>query len=190
MRMGPWLLCSVWGLVALLSAGCSHTLSSEVHQQADSTLSLTQMRAAPETYTGRTVVLGGDILSTRNLAEGTLLEVLHKPLDSTDRPLVTDRTEGRFMALCEGYLDPAVYSQGRQVTLAGRVLGSRTEAVGEISYIYPLLSCLEVHLWPPRPSVADYPPLYPYGYWGYPYGYWGPLYYPLWWRHRFGRHFW
>jgi Outer membrane lipoprotein Slp family len=41
------------------------------------------------------------------------------------------------MALCEGYLDPAVYSKGRQVTLAGRVLGTRTDMVGEIMYVYP-----------------------------------------------------
>ena len=53
-------------------------------------------------------MLGGDIVSIRNLTEGTLLEVLQKPLDATDRPLDTDQTEGRFMALCEGYLDPVV----------------------------------------------------------------------------------
>jgi hypothetical protein len=55
-------------------------------------------------------MLGGDILSTRNLTQGTLFEVLQKPLDATDRPLDMDRTEGRFMALCEGYLDPEVYA--------------------------------------------------------------------------------
>lgn len=174
-----WLL---WSLVAFFSAGCAHTLSSGVRQQVDSTLSLAQIRSAPETYRDRTVVLGGDILSTRNLAEGTLLEVLHKPLDAIERPTVTDQTEGRFMALCEGYLDPAIYSKGRQITLAGRVLGSRMDTVGEITYVYPLLSCLEVHLWPPRSSVTyAYPP-------GYPYGYWWP--YPFWWRHHAWHPFW
>jgi outer membrane lipoprotein len=99
-------------------------------------------------------------LSTRNLTEGTLFEVLQKALDTTDKPLDTDRTEGRFMALCEGYLDPAVYSKGRQVTLAGRVLGTRIDMVGEITYVYPLLACLEVYLWPPMPDTRM---LYPYG---------------------------
>lgn len=97
-----------WGLSALLSTGCSHALSSAVRQQIDTTLSLTQLRTTPEAYRDGIVMLGGDILSTRNLTEGTLLEVLQKPLDATDRPLDTDQTEGRFMALCEGYLDPAV----------------------------------------------------------------------------------
>ena len=111
-------------------------------------------------------------MSTRNLTEGTLLEVLQKPLDATDRPLDTDRTEGRFMALCEGYLDPAVYSKGRQVTLAGRVLGTRTDTVGEVMYVYPLLACLEAYLWPPMPDTRTL----------YPYDYWWPWYRPYWWR--------
>ena len=150
------------GLAALLSAGCSHALSSTVRQQIDTSLSLAQLRAAPDSYKGHIVMLGGDIVSTRNLTEVTLLEVLQKPRDATDRPLATDQTEGRFMALCEGYLDSAVYSKGRQVTLAGRVLGTRTDTVGEITYVYPLLACLEVHLWPPMPDTRA---LYPYDYW-------------------------
>jgi hypothetical protein len=153
-------------------------------------------------------MLGGDIVSIRNLTEGTLLEMLQKPLDATDRPLDTDQTERRFMALCDGHLDPAVYSKGRQVTLAELVLGTRTDTVGEITYgycwptsfkvlevlflgevssaflpskkacwahqfrylgvgqqypyVYPLLACLEVYLWPPMPDTRT---LYPYGYW-------------------------
>src|SRR6187431_3839940 len=118
MRWWQWFF---WGLVAFLSTACSHTLSPGVRQQIDTSLSLAQLRAAPEAYKDRVVMLGGELLSTRNLAEGTLLEILQKPLDSTDRPLDSDHTEGRFMALCEGYLDPAVYSKGRQTTLAGRV---------------------------------------------------------------------
>ena len=169
MRWWQWFF---WGLVALLSTGCSHALSSAVRQQIDTTLSLAQLRTAPEVYKDRIVMLGGDILSTRNLTEGTLIEVLQKPLDATDRPLDTDQTAGRFMALCEGYLDPAVYNKGRQVTLAGRVLGARPDTVGEITYVYPLLACLEVYLWPPKP---DYRTVYPYGYW------W-PWYYPYWWQ--------
>jgi outer membrane lipoprotein len=141
MRWGQWFF---WSLAALLSAGPNHALLPAVRQQIDTTL--TQLRTTHEAYKDSIVMLGGDIVSTRNLTEGTLLEVLQKPLDATDRPLDTDRTEGRFMALCEGHLDPAVYSKGRQVTLAGRVLGTRTDTVGEITYVSPLLACLAVAL--------------------------------------------
>ena len=64
MRWWQWIF---WGLAALLSAGCSHALSSAVRQQIDTTLSLTQLRTTPEAYKDRIVMLGGDILSTRNL---------------------------------------------------------------------------------------------------------------------------
>ena len=179
--MSWWLQGFLWGLVACLSTGCSHALSPAVRQQVDSTLSLAQLRTAPETYKDRIMMLGGDILSTRNLAEGTLIEVLHKPLDGTDRPRATDYTDGRFMVLCEGYLEPAIYSKGRQITLAGRVLGTRTDTVGEVAYVYPLFACLEVHLWPPRPNLPDYRTIYPYGYW------W-PWHHPFWGRpHVFQR---
>ena len=105
-----WWLWFFWGLAARLSAGCRHALSSAVRQQIDTTLSLTQLRTTPAAYKDRIMMLGGDILSTRHLTQGTLFEVLQKPLDATDRPLDMDRTEGRFMALCEGYLDPEVYA--------------------------------------------------------------------------------
>jgi len=179
---GQWCGWGLGCLVALLSTGCSQALSPAVRQQIDKTISFTQLRTAPETYKDRIVMLGGDILSTRNLAQGTLLEVLHKPLDSADRPRETDQTEGRFMALCDGYLEPAIYRKGRQITLAGRVLGSRTDTIGEVTYTYPYLACLEVHLWPPRPEVTDSRALYPYGYW------WPP--YPPFWRRPYFHPFW
>jgi len=44
-----------------------------VRQQVDTTLSLTQLRITPGAYKDRIVMLGGDIVSTRNLTEGTRL---------------------------------------------------------------------------------------------------------------------
>ena len=87
-----WWLWFFWGLAARLSAGCRHALSPAVCQQIDTTLSLTQLRTTPEAYKDCIGMLGGDILSTRHLTEGTLFEVLQKPLETTDRPLGTDRT--------------------------------------------------------------------------------------------------
>jgi outer membrane lipoprotein len=69
--------------------------------------------------------------------------------------------------------------------VAGRVLGARTGKVGEIEYTYPLISCLELHLWPQRiPGPQRYEP-YPWWYWGPPWywpppWYWRPYRYPFW----------
>ena len=184
-----WQKLSVCGLVVLaaLASGCAHTISQPIREQADPTVSFGQLQANPEAYKGRIVILGGEIQQTRNSPEGTLLEVVQKPLDAAERPFLTDRTGGRFMALCERYLDPAVYTKGRGITVAGRVLGARTGQIGELDYTYPLLSCLELHLWPqalpvPRYYYYGYPwdPWWDPWYWRpYYYRYWGP--YPYWW---------
>ena len=173
-------LVALMGLVALLGGGCAHTISQTVRQQVDTTLSFAQLRANPEAYTGRMLILGGDILAVRNVEGGTLLEILQKPLDSYERPRLTDQTEGRFMVHCGQYLDPVIYKKGREITVAGRVLGVRKGTIGEVEYTYPLLSCVELYLWPEpvRPvSYTPYPRWYWWDpwYWDYPW-FWGPYY--------------
>jgi outer membrane lipoprotein len=172
------------GMIALLSMGCAHAISESLRAQAEPPVPFAQLRANPEAYQDHTVILGGEILSTENLQEGTRLEVLQKSLNRSEAPVRTDDTGGRFMALCSDYLDPAVYSKGRRVTVAGRVLGSYTGKIGEVVYVYPLISCQETHLWPRAVAVAPsyyydgwYWPRYPsilwrpYGRWPY-YRYW------------------
>ncbi len=170
------------GMLVLLSLwGCAHTISESVRQEALSGVSLQQIREKPDAYRDRVVILGGEIIQARNQPGGTLLEVLQKPLDAYEKPRLSDRTEGRFMVQCDRYLDPAVYAPGREVTVAGRVLGVRTGKVGEMDYTYPLISCLELHLWPERR---------PPGYAPYPWWYRDPWYWDPWYRHGWYHPFW
>jgi outer membrane lipoprotein len=179
-------------LVTLVTIGCAHVISEPVRRQVDTTVSLNALRANPEAFKGRMVLLGGQIVQTSNSPEGSTLEVLHKPLDSADRPGVTDYSEGRFMALCERYLDPAVYARGRNVTIAGPVLGSRAGQIGEMQYTYPLMGCVELYLWPRVEALAPHYGVYPWWYWGpgywdywrwqhSPYPFWQPALPPWWW---------
>lgn len=78
----------------------------------------------------------------------------------------------------------AIYSKGREVTLAGEVKGKRVLPLGEIEYTYPLIAIKEIHLWPDESKGLIYP--YPYGY--YPYWYHPYGYYPYWWYHPHRRH--
>ena len=171
-----FLLAALLGFVILLGAGCAHTVSETLRQQADMTLSFAQLRANPDAYTDRTVILGGEILDTRLTQEGTVLEVLHKPLDRYERPRLVGHTEGRFMVRCERYLDPVIYKPEREITVAGRVLGRRQGTVGEVEYVYPLISCIELHLWSEPLQAFPYEP--------YPWWYWDPWYrmHPWHWR--------
>jgi outer membrane lipoprotein len=170
-----WCVFCLWVLTGM---GCAHTVSESVRQQAGPPVPFPQLRADPDAYVGRTVIFGGDILSTRNVEQKTFIEILQKPLDRSETPQVTDQSGGRFMALCDGYLDPAVYAEGRQITVAGRVIGTHTGKVGEIEYVYPLLACLETHLLPRPTAVADYY-YYPDPWYWYPWSWYRrPFFYP------------
>src|SRR3972149_3741212 len=50
--------------------------------------------------------------------EGTMLTVLQTKTENEDRPSGPETSQGRFMALYKGFLDPQIYAEGRQVTVA------------------------------------------------------------------------
>ncbi len=145
------------GLVCLSSLGCQHAISEALRQQAEPPVSFEALRQDPEAFEGRTVILGGDILKTKNAKQQTSIEILQKPLDRYEAPLLTDQTAGRFIAQCQTYLDPAIYDKGRQITIAGKVLGRIEGQVGEAEYLYPAVSCIEMHLWPQASQDIAYP---------------------------------
>jgi outer membrane lipoprotein len=158
-------------VACLIPLGCQHTISEPLRQQAKPVVAFEALRQDPDTFKGRTVILGGDILKTHNTPQQTSIEILQKPLDRFEAPLITDQTAGRFIAQCDQYLDPAIYDQGRQITVAGKVLGSYAGQVGKADYLYPLISCAEMHLWP-RVSRDTMYPVYSYPWFLYPYYPW------------------
>jgi outer membrane lipoprotein len=177
-------------IICLIMIGCQHTISETLRQQADPAISFEALRKEPDAFKGRTVILGGDILKTQNAQQRTSIEILQKPLDHYEAPLITDQTAGRFIAQCDQYLDPAIYDRGRQITVAGKVLGSYAGQVGEADYLYPLITCGEVHLWPRVSQEPVYPHpwlLYRYHPW-YRYPYYDDYDWPFLYRYHYRRH--
>ncbi len=156
--------------------GCAPVISKQLREQAAPELSLGVVAEAPDLYKGKTVLWSGVIISSINVKEGTMIEVLQKPADTRGKPKDVDESEGRFLALYPGYLDVAIYNGGRKVTVAGEVQGKKIQRLGEIEYTYPLVSAREIHLWPVEKGDGVY---YPYPYWHYPWWY-GPYCYPYW----------
>jgi outer membrane lipoprotein len=137
--------------------GCAHVVSKELRDIADLDISPSLLIKEPEGYSGKIVLLGGNIVSLVNTEEGTYVEVVQKDLTSAGRPKDTDRSAGRFLILHDGYLDAAIYSSSRSVTVAGEVLGKKVRTLGEIEYPYLLIRSRELHLMAEprgRPSVS------------------------------------
>jgi outer membrane lipoprotein len=153
------------------SAGCAHVISEDVLQAVNAEIEFAELLKAPKDYQGQMVLLGGIIVNTVNKAEGTLLEVYQTRMDSGGKPIDVDASQGRFLAIYEGFLDSAIYREGRKVTIAGIVQGERIMKIGQIDYHYPYLVIEELHLWK-EDQPYRYEP-YPWDpWWGYPWYPW------------------
>ncbi len=150
-------------LLALLVAGCTGGISKQVRQEAYPLEGFTGLRSDPKEYIGETMILGGEIAETRNGPDETTLVLLERPLGYDRRPNRDSESGGRFLAVFQEYLDPAIYEKGRLVTVAGRVAGTKDEPVGDALYTYVVLEGRELHLW-----KDPYQRLYPYPYRPYP----------------------
>jgi outer membrane lipoprotein len=115
----------------------------------DKGISFPALQQNPDSYKGKVVVLGGQIITTTVKADETWIEVLEKPLDYQQRPSDTDKSSGRFLVRFQGFLDPAIYASGRKLTVAGQVDGKVVRPLKEINYTYPLLTAREHYLWKP-----------------------------------------
>ena len=141
-----------WAIVIaslLGSTGCGPPFPKQTLEKVDKALSFRELRKDPERYRGRWVMLAGMIVDVKNLREGTLIEVLQKPMDGRGRPLQGDVTEGRFIVSSEKFLDAAVYRKGRELTVVGEVAGSTVKLLSEIEYRYPVLAAKDLYLWEP-----------------------------------------
>ena len=165
-------------LVTLLFVlGCAPVISGPLRDQVDKNLTFREVFKDPDAHKGSVVVWAGVVIDANNTKEGTLIQILQRPADFFGAPEQTDRTEGRFLVLYPSYLDVAVYSKGREVTVGGEIEGKRVVPLGEIQYSYPLGVAKEIYLWPDTSKVR----LAPYPYPGYPWGsdpFWRPWYYP------------
>ncbi len=136
-------------------------IPTQLQDQVDRTLTFTQMQKDPEQYRGRLVVLGGSVISARRLTKSTRIEVLQLPLDESLEPGTTlTRSEGRFLAHHENFLDPAVLPAGTRITVVGEVTGSFTGLLDDATYTYPTLTVKKMTVWPymlPGYKFVPYP---------------------------------
>jgi outer membrane lipoprotein len=134
----------------LILNGCAQAISEEVRAQVDPAATFKGVFHDPDSYKGKIVLWGGKIIQTRNTKGTTWIEVLEQPVGHDDRPVRGSASEGRFLIRHEGFLDPAVYGRGRELTLVGEVQGRETRPLDEVEYHYPVVSDKQLVLWGPQ----------------------------------------
>jgi outer membrane lipoprotein len=132
-----------------VTAGCAPPFPRETLDKVNRNVTFQELKKGPERFKGTWVMLGGMIVASKNAKEGMLMEILQKPLGANGRPLETDSTEGRFLVQSDTFLDPAVYHEGRLITVVAEVIGRKELPLDDIMYPYPLLTMKDLHLWDP-----------------------------------------
>ncbi len=129
-------------------AGCARPFPSNILDRVDNSISFADLSKDSEKYKGKWVMLAGVIVLTRTEKDGSSsIEIVQKPADSEGRPLRTDATGGRFIAVSKQFLDPVVYQGGREISVVGEVIGDTVRPLDEMAYRYPLLEIEALHLW-------------------------------------------
>ena len=122
----------LFALSALMLPVSCTVISKPVRSEAEPPVSFKTLVAQADQFRGRTVILGGYILETRNLASETIIKVLQVPLAVGEEPGLKDSSEGRFLVYHDGFLDPEIYGKDRVITVAGEVIGSGSEEIGGV----------------------------------------------------------
>jgi len=158
-------------ILSSLILSCAHVISKEHRDAAAADLQLKQLIKNTDAYLNNIFIFGGIIAETKiTKIKGTEIEVVQSPLDRTGTIKNRDVSEGRFIITTAKYLDPLIYRQGGDITVAGLLIGSKKGLIGEIEYTYPVFDAREIYLFKEETS-------YPYPYW-YDSFFCPPFYYP------------
>jgi outer membrane lipoprotein len=161
-------------LAIIFIDSCAAPFSDELMHRIDEAVQFHNVQASPEVYQNKTVLWGGVIIETTNRENETSIKIRKTNLDFEKQPADTDDSEGRFIAVYPGFLDPAIYEKDRELTVIGTIKGVEIHPVGDIQYRYPVIQAQEIRLWEkPRPYSPVYDPFWPPApFWWHRYPYW------------------
>lgn len=167
------------GLISvLLLSGCASTVPESIRMAPADDIRVEEAQQAGQRFVDSQVRWGGSIISVKNQADNTLIEVLSRKLSKDGKPLTDSKSQGRFIARIKGFLEPEEYPKDRLLTVTGTLQKVVEKPVGNYPYPYPVVDVKTYHLWP---QEKNYPPPYYYDPFYDPYFY--P--YPYWRRHPY-----
>lgn len=136
------------GVLAIL-AGCGPVISDEVLKTVDRDVEFRAVAQDPAQYKGQSVVFGGTILNVENRENITEMEVVQEGMNSQLKPVDRGESAGRFIARFNQFMDPAIFSAGKRITVAGIITDVETRPLGKGTYRYPVIESKEHYLWEP-----------------------------------------
>ncbi len=134
----------------LVAGGCAGQVPLLVRQPLPDNPSISAVREDISHYQGSYARWGGTIARIENKEDHTVLEIVARQLGSEGQPQETDVSPGRFLAHIEEFLDPAIYQQGREITVYGVIERLVKGHIGKHPYTFPLVRVKTYYLWQPE----------------------------------------
>lgn len=132
----------------LVACSGAKVIPPEFEEQIDKSVSFSDIQASPQSYQGRTILLGGEVLASRRVQDGVELEMLQLPVRDDDPPVERrSESQGRFIAFDRGGGDPASFPPGTRLTLVAAVSGEDTRRLDETTYRYPTVDVKHMYVW-------------------------------------------
>jgi outer membrane lipoprotein len=131
-----------------LVIGCTAGISKQARSKVTYTGSFSALQKTPDTYKNEVVMLGGKIIETKASSPLSEITVLQLAIDTSDQPVNSDKSEGRFIVQSKQFLDPAIYEKDMLITAVGTLKGSKVLPIGDLEYTYPIVDLIEIKLWP------------------------------------------
>lgn len=133
--------------LTLVLTGCASYPDNVAVAEGTELTNFTDVNNSNSNVIGQTVRWSGVIAKISNEKTLTKLDVLYYPASKNGRPITKDEPLGRFRVVINGFVDPAVYRQGKAVTALGNLKEPETDRIGEYEYEYPTLTSKNIHLW-------------------------------------------
>jgi starvation-inducible outer membrane lipoprotein len=141
------IFCGLVNLAACASLG-PPAFDAEVTRNVNQGITFSLLQQNPEAYRGQTVLLGGQIVSADLTSDGLInIEVKQKPLDSNQKPIVTDSSAGTFLIQFPGR-DLQGIHLGNLVSVVGTMAGTKILQLAGLSYPILLVNAQAINYWP------------------------------------------
>lgn len=144
--------------MAVLVTACSspRVIPESLEPLVERTVMFHEVVATPDSYQGKILVFGGEVLKAKRLKEGTQIELLQLPLDKNERPILDrQQSQGRFLAIQQEFLDPATIIEGTKMTIVGELSKAKVDHIDDVEYRYPVLIVKYLHVWPSPSGEYD-----------------------------------
>lgn len=162
-------------IAMVLLAGCASKPPAAISKIPPENPSLTRVRMDIDNFIGTEVRWGGVISKVENRDSHTWIELVRQKLRENGKPRTDDKSDGRFIASFEGFVDPVVYEVGRPLTVVGTIEAKTERPIGDYDYLFPIVAVEGSFLWKAAAQYSD--PYYPPPYWYYDLRFYHPRHY-------------